>query len=320
MDFKKAMHHINDLYQFALLHTEEGESGLNYLKERGFTDETIQKFGYGRTTPKDKLTESLLKSEAEHIKNFVEWGLVREKENGSIQDFFKGRLMIPIHDDKGALVGFAGRTLPHNTHPAKYLNSPENDYFKKREVLYNFYQAKKSIVEKNYAVLMEGYFDVAMAVQNGMENVIGTMGTALTIENIARLKTVTNNIIIMFDGDIAGMESARSNATLLQEQGFNVRIAMVPNEYDPHELLLYMGKELFDHILMSALTVMNFTIHYLQKKYDLSNESNRMQYVGEILDTLKHESLEYQREVFVWLCNTCGFNYEHANYYLQQAY
>src|SRR5690606_16501740 len=121
---------------------------------RGFTEETIELFGYGRSVKDNAIAKSLMNAEGANIEDFVAWGIVNVTPDGEATDFFKGRLMIPIEDENGKLVGFSGRTLPHNTHPAKYLNSPESDYFKKRTILYNLHRARPHILQHNYAILM----------------------------------------------------------------------------------------------------------------------------------------------------------------------
>lgn len=318
MSFEKKMQLVNNIYQNILLNYEDGQDAYVYLISRGFTEETIELFGYGRTVKENAIAKSLMNAESANIDDFIAWGLIHVNNAGEAIDFFKGRLMIPIEDENGRLVGFSGRTLPHNTHPAKYLNSPESDYFKKRTILYNLHRAKEYIRQQDYAILMEGYFDVSLAFQNGFRNVIGTMGTALTMENILNLKRYTNNIVIMFDGDKAGMETALNNAKALMENGFNVKIAFIPNELDPHELILKQGKDAFNHVLVNSYSVFDFTTIYLQNKYNFSIESERMQYVEEMLDAMKHEPFERQSELFVALSNQCGFNFDHANYYVQQ--
>lgn len=318
MSFEKKMQLVNNIYQNILLNYEDGQDAYDYLISRGFTEETIELFGYGRTVKENAIAKSLMNAESANIDDFIAWGLIHVNNVGEAIDFFKGRLMIPIEDENGRLVGFSGRTLPHNTHPAKYLNSPESDYFKKRTILYNLHRAKEYIRQQDYAILMEGYFDVSLAFQNGFRNVIGTMGTALTMENILNLKRYTNNIVIMFDGDKAGMETALNNAKALMENGFNVKIAFIPNELDPHELILKQGKDAFNHVLVNSYSVFDFTTIYLQNKYNFSIESERMQYVEEMLDAMKHEPFERQSELFVALSNQCGFNFDHGNYYVQQ--
>lgn len=317
MEAKKKVEYVHKVFNHVLLNTEDGDDATAYLRERGFTTETIESFGFGRTPKKNAIAEYFRKKEASNFQSLHDLGIVRIKDTGEVEDFFKGRLMIPIHDDNGSIVGFAGRTLPHNTHPAKYLNSPESELFKKRNVLFNFHKAKDHIKKSGYAFLMEGYLDVAMAVQHNVNNVVGTMGTSLTIENIMKLKQITENIIIMFDGDKAGMESAIRNADLLLENGFDVRIAYIPNGLDPHELLLQYGIDGMKQVCQDYVyNYFDFTMAYLNIKYNLSVEADRMMYIQQVLDSLKHETIEKQREIFTNLSISFGFNYDLANYHL----
>lgn len=318
------LNYAQDVFTHILLNTEDGTDTMTHLMERGFKEQTIKEFGFGRTASKDELSKAILHENPLNLEALIKLGLgqvVPTKDNNvKVEDFFKGRFTLPIHNNNGVLVGFAGRTLPHNTHPAKYLNSPENEVFQKRNILYNFHRAKKDIQAKKYVVLMEGYLDVAMAWQHEITNVVGTMGTALTAENIQKLKRIVKNVIIMYDGDLAGMESAKKNAELLIEQGFNVRIVAIPNNHDPHELLQLQGIEGFKSCMGNALGLFDFTLLYTRKKYDLTVEANRIFFLEEILQSLQYEELDKQRSIFAQLSYECGFNSDHANHYLTQMY
>lgn len=309
---------VQSVFEHMLWNTEEGESGLAYLKGRGFNDEIIKKYGLGRTLKNNAMTK-LLNNHHYDLDEMVDNGLLRKKEDGSYRDFFSGRITIPLHDDEGKIIGFSGRTLPHNTHPAKYINTPETKFFKKRELLYNFCYAKESIKRNNFCLIMEGYFDVLASVQNNISNVVGTMGTALTIENVLKLRELTSRAILIFDGDKAGLEAAKRNAELLLENNFDVRIAVIPNEDDPQEYIMKYGIDIFSkEVIGKAKQYYDFMEQYLASNIDLSNEVDCLNYVNGLLEVVRFAPLEKQRKIFSNLASQLNVNIQLIHFYVEQ--
>ena len=217
-----------------LTDTEEGKSlGLTYFKERGFSLKTIEKFQLGYSVQeKDALTQQALKS-GYTIDNLINAGLTIAKENNLYLDRFRGRVIFPIHNFSGKVVGFGGRILSAIPNTAKYINSPETAIYHKSDVLYGLYTAKTAIKKEDKCLLVEGYTDVISLYQSGIENVVSSSGTSLTVGQIKLIRKLTNNITIVYDGDPAGIKAALRGISLILQEDMNVRIVLLPEGEDP---------------------------------------------------------------------------------------
>ncbi|MFT6836820.1 MAG: DNA primase [Sediminicola sp.] len=222
-----------------LIESELGKAiGLSYFKERGFTDETIEKFGLGYCLDLwDAFTNTAL--DKGYQLNYLEkTGLTIVKENTGARetkkfDRFKGRVMFPIHSMSGRVLGFGGRILTNDKKAAKYLNSPESDIYHKSKVLYGIFHAKQAIAKEDNCYLVEGYTDVIQFHQRGIHNVVASSGTALTPDQIRLVNRLTKNITVLFDGDAAGLRASLRGIDLILEQGMNVKICTFPEGEDP---------------------------------------------------------------------------------------
>ena len=217
-----------------LLNTEEGQTiGLSYFKERGFTLQTIEKFKLGYCPDGwDKFTQEALKA-GYQLEHLIMTGLTKKSESGKVFDFYRGRVIFPIYDKLGKPVGFGGRILKKDEKIAKYFNSPESPVYHKSNVLYGFYQAQRAIKSQDNVYLVEGYTDVLSMVQAGIENVVATSGTAFPDGQIRLLKSKTNNVTVLRDGDKAGINAALKDINILLGNGFNVSVVMLPDGEDP---------------------------------------------------------------------------------------
>jgi DNA primase len=217
-----------------LLNTEEGQTiGLSYFKERGFSQQTIEKFRLGYCPDGwDKFTQEALKN-GYQLEHLIMTGLTKKSESGKVFDFYRGRVIFPIYDKLGKPVGFGGRILKKEEKIAKYFNSPESPVYHKSNVLYGFYQAQRSIKTQDNVYLVEGYTDVLSMVQAGIENVVATSGTAFPDGQIRLLKSKTNNVTVLRDGDKAGINAALKDINILLGNGFNVSVVMLPDGEDP---------------------------------------------------------------------------------------
>ncbi|TXK77072.1 DNA primase [Mesonia sp. K4-1] len=222
-----------DYFKRQLLKTETGKAiGLSYFKERGFTKETIEKFGLGYSPDVwDAFTSEAIK-QGYKLEFLEKTGLSIVKEEKQF-DRFKGRVMFPIHSMSGRTLGFGGRILTNEKKAAKYLNSPESDIYHKSKVLYGIYYAKQSIAKEDNCYLVEGYTDVIQMHQAGIENVVSSSGTALTSEQIRLINRLTQNITVLFDGDAAGIRASIRGIDLILEQGMNVKVCGFPEGEDP---------------------------------------------------------------------------------------
>ena len=226
--------------------TEEGRGiGLSYFKERGFREDILKKFEVGYSPDVwDALTQSA--TNAGHKLEFLEsTGLSIKNDNGKIYDRFRGRVMFPIHNFTGRIIGFGGRTLKTDKNVPKYVNSPESEIYHKSNVLYGLFHAKKAIRDLDNCYLAEGYADVLSVHQAGIENVVASSGTSLTVEQIKLIGRFTQNITILFDGDAAGIKASLRGLDMILEEGLNVKIVSFPDGHDPDSYMHHVGAGAF---------------------------------------------------------------------------
>lgn len=233
-------------FQDQMWNSDEGRGiGLSYFKERGFTDEIIRKFELGYSPDVwDALTQAALK-ENYNVQFLEETGLTIRKDNDRYYDRFRGRVMFPIHSFTGRLIGFGGRTLKTDKAVPKYVNSPESDIYHKSNVLYGLFYAKKAIRDEDVCYLVEGYADVLSVHQAGIENVVASSGTSLTIEQIRLIGRFTKNITILYDGDDAGIKASLRGLDMILEEGLNVRVVLFPDGHDPDSYVHKFGSSAF---------------------------------------------------------------------------
>jgi len=225
--------YAKDYFTDLMMNSEEGKMiGISYFKERGFRDDTIEKFQLGyASSQKDAFTKNAL-SKGYKKEYLVASGLTIEKEDYRF-DRFAGRAMFPIHSLTGKIIGFGGRILKTDKNTAKYLNSPESEIYHKSKVLYGMFFAKRAITQVDKCFLVEGYTDVISMHQAGIENVVASSGTSLTVDQIKQIKRFTLNITILYDGDSAGIKASLRGIDMILEEGMNVKIVLLPEGEDP---------------------------------------------------------------------------------------
>lgn len=220
-------------FQDQLHEGEEGRAiGLSYFQERGFRDDIIRKFQLGYCPDKwDAMTQAALEQQYQ-LPYLIKAGLTRERD-GKVYDFFRGRVMFPIHNISGKVIAFGGRTLKAEKDIAKYFNSPESELYVKSNVLYGLHLAKNAIVKHDMCYLVEGYTDVVSMHQAGVENVVASSGTSLTEGQIRLIRRYTPNITILYDGDSAGIKASFRGIDMILKEGMNVRVLLFPDGDDP---------------------------------------------------------------------------------------
>jgi DNA primase len=284
-------------FQDTLLNTEEGKAiGLSYFKERGFTNETIAKFGLGYSPESwDAFTKEAL-GKGYQLEFLDKVGLTITREDGKHFDRFKGRVMFPIQSLSGRNLGFGGRILTNDKKAAKYLNSPESDIYHKSKVLYGIFHAKQAIAKQNNCYLVEGYTDVIQLHQAGIENVVASSGTALTPDQIRLINRLTKNITVLFDGDAAGLRASVRGIDLILEEGMNVKVCTFPDGDDPdsfarknsyEDLVNYLENNAKDFIQFKASLLMNEANNDPIKKADLIRDM--VVSISKIPDRIKRE-------------------------------
>ena len=216
-----------------LWENEEGQAiGLSYFRERAFSDAIIKKFQLGFSPDKPDVFTQYALSNGYQIKHLLKTGISVSGDNKPY-DRFRGRVIFPIHNITGRVLGFGGRILRKDNNKAKYVNSPESDIYSKSKVLYGLYFAKNAIISKDNCFLVEGYTDVISLFQAGVENVVASSGTSLTTEQIKLIKRYTRNVTILYDGDPAGIKAAFRGIDMILEEGMNVKIVLFPDGEDP---------------------------------------------------------------------------------------
>ena len=226
----------SEYFQRYMMFEDEGRSvGLSYFSSlRGFSDATIKRFGLGFCPSSGHRFSDDARGAGYKEEFLLSTGLAIARESdGALRDRFYDRVIFPIHNMSGRVVGFGGRTLRTDKKVAKYQNSPESEIYNKRRELYGLFFAKKAIQQEDMAILVEGYADVISMHQAGVENVVASSGTSLTEEQIRLIFRFTNNITLMFDGDAAGVKAALRGVDLILKEGMNVRIVLLPEEHDP---------------------------------------------------------------------------------------
>lgn len=235
---------IQEYYHYALMKSVEGEEALKYLMNRGFTEDLIKARGIGYAPNNSHFCHDFLQQKGYDIELAYEAGLLsRNEENFSYFDRFRDRIMFPLKNAQGRIVGYSGRT--YNNQEPKYLNSPETPIFQKRRLLYNLDNARKSIRKNDEVILLEGFMDVIKADYSGLKAVVASMGTALSDEHMTVLKKLTSNVTLMFDGDFAGQEATIKTGQHLLQQGLNVFVVQLPKDMDPDEYITKYGNDKF---------------------------------------------------------------------------
>lgn len=322
---------IQEFYYYALTKTVEGEQALTYLQERGFTDALIKERGIGFAPDSSHFCHDFLQKKGYDIELAYEAGLLsRNEENFSYYDRFRNRIMFPLKNAQGRIIGYSGRT--YTGQEPKYLNSPETPIFQKRKLLYNLNKARKSIRKLDEIVLLEGFMDVIKSDTAGLKNVVATMGTQLSDEHITFIRKLTSNITLMFDGDFAGSEATLKTGQHLLQQGLNVFVIQLPSGMDPDEYIGKYGndaftafvkndKKSFAHYKVSILKdeIAHNDLSYERYLKELSHDISLMK-----SSILQQKAINDVAPFFnvspEQLANEIQFNQAPANYYPEDEY
>ena len=286
-----------------LFKKDEGLSlGISYLKERGFSNEIIKKFeiGYSLDLKNDFFKSAIASSFLKE--NLEKSGLIINSSNDII-DRFRGRVIFPIRSIAGRVQGFGGRILSNKSKTAKYINSPESLVYVKSKILYGIFEAKKAIANQDLCYLVEGYTDVIQMHQSGIENVVSSSGTALSIDQIQIIKRLTKNVTLLFDSDEAGLRASLRGVDLFLEQGINVRVIVFPDGEDPdsfskgrqkEEIIKYFNKSSKDFIEFKASLLL---------KESLDDTVKKSSAIKDIVISISKIPDLIQQEIFVKKCS-----------------
>jgi len=248
-------HFIHNLQE-----TPEGKSiGLAYFNERGMQEHIVNKFELGYCPDR---WDDLLKAATDaghNVDYLIKSGLVIKGDNGKTFDRFRGRVIFPIHNISGRVIGFGGRILDSTKSKAKYLNSPESIIYNKSESLYGIYFAKSAIIKHDNCYLVEGYTDVTSLHQSGIENVVASSGTSLTTGQIKLIRRFSQNITILYDGDAAGIKASFRGIDMIVEEGMNVRVVLFPEGEDPDSFARsHTSEELKEYVTKNSQDFITF--------------------------------------------------------------
>lgn len=305
----ESLHAINTFAQKffteQLFHSEEGQMiAGSYLKERGFREEVLQKFqiGYNPST-KDALTSALLQNQFN--KDLLpKTGLVAFR-NEELVDNYRGRIIFPIHNNTGKIIGFGARVIGKADKAPKYINTPENEVYSKSKILYGSYFARQAIDKAKECLLVEGYTDVVSLHQAGIENVVASGGTSLTIDQLRLIKKYTNNLTIIYDGDAAGIKAALRGLDLAVEEGLDVKLVLIPDGEDPDSYVNKVGATAFNaFIAASKKDFILFQLEVLLKEAgnDINKKSGIVNQIAETLSKISRAEDFTRQQDYIKQC------------------
>ncbi|MGX7023852.1 DNA primase [Vagococcus hydrophili] len=281
-----------DLYHHILMNTQIGEKALIYLKNRGLTEEVIKTFKIGFAPVDRSLLYKVLQKENFSEDTLKKSGLLFQLDNSNWLDRFYQRIMFPITNFQGKIIGFSGRILEDESFDSsdqpKYLNSPETELFNKRFILFNFHQARSEIRKKNEVILFEGFMDVISAYMSGVKNGVASMGTSLTVDQINALEKVSEEVLICYDGDNAGIEATSRAVDLISAQSMmNIQIVSLPDRQDPDDYRMKYGNDALNELIRTSRdTVFQFKKDYLKRDKNIQLETDKLLYIDELLTEL----------------------------------
>ncbi len=271
-------------YYYKILKTNR--SALEYLKQRGISQETIREFGLGYASDDWNRLTDYLKTSGFSQEEMMVSGLVMASENKRHYDRFRSRIMFPIVNPRGQIVGFGGRLMTTGQNGPKYLNSPETPIFSKSYELYNLNHCK-NFLEAGQIMIVEGYMDVISLYEKGIRNTVAALGTAFTPFHGKILERYANEVVIAFDGDSAGKSATEKAMNILKKTSLNVRILNLPSNEDPDSFVQKYGQQGFKDVVARSLTVVEYELGLLKSHNDLSQTDGRLRYGNEAIKVLR---------------------------------
>ncbi|BDQ11395.1 DNA primase [Sediminibacterium sp. TEGAF015] len=305
----ESLHAINTFAQKffteQLFQSEEGQIiAGSYLKERGFRDDVLQKFQIGyNPSAKDALTAALLQNQF-NKELLPKTGLVAFR-NDELVDNYRGRIIFPIHNNTGKIIGFGARVIGKADKAPKYINTPENEVYSKSKILYGSYFARQAIDRAKECLLVEGYTDVVSLHQAGIENVVASGGTSLTIDQLRLIKKYTNNLTIIYDGDAAGIKAALRGLDLAVEEGLDVKLVLIPDGEDPDSYVNKVGATAFNaFIAASKKDFILFQLEVLLKEAgnDINKKSGIVNQIAETLSKISRAEDFTRQQDYIKQC------------------
>jgi len=300
----EALYHVNrmaaEFFRECLLKTKAGQKAEEYISNRGFESEITEKFLIGYAP--NRWDGLILKAERESVsmENLEKAGLIIPRRDGSgFYDRFRGRLMFPVLNTSGRVVGFGGRALKEDKRTPKYINSPETRIYRKSHILYGLYQSRDGIRQKDQVIFVEGYTDLMRLHQFGFVYGVATSGTALTEGQARLVSRYTRNVLLVYDGDSAGFGAAVRGADVLLASGLHVQVCPLPPGSDPDTFLKENGGKAFQQTLSGAKTLVEFQLSQQKKKQKLKTPSDKSQAATDLLETIGKIRDPMERQLMV---------------------
>ena len=296
-ELKAKVYKVNEFaanYYHENLYKPESKIAQEYIKNRKLTNETLKSFQIGFSGKFNELYNALKKQGFEE-REILESGLVNKNDNGKYIDRYRNRLMFPICDVRGRVIAFGGRVLDDSK--PKYINSPENIVYSKGRHLFGLNVAKKSDVKK--ILIVEGYMDVISLHQRGVKNVVASLGTAMTQQQGWLLRKSSEQIILSFDSDEAGLSAKMRALDILQNMGCDIRILQMEGAKDPDEYIIKYGSARFQSLIEKALSVVEFKVKILKRNLDLNNTNDKIKFLNEIAKLISKIDNTIEKEVYI---------------------
>ena len=290
-----------EFYQYYLTATENGSAAYEYLRGRGLQDSTIESFSLGLSPDNSDLLNTYLIDQGFSEDLLINSGIFYQTEEGALIDRFKGRLVFPLKDSNGKIMAFSGRIyLPDDPRKSKYVNSPETDLFHKSNLLYNLDQARGPIRKIKQALVCEGFMDVISLHDAGFQQVVATMGTALTQEHLSRLSKLCQEIIFVFDGDQAGQKAtARAFDLVKTFPQVQAKAIVIPQAMDPDDWIKAKGKDSFQNLINQAQSAFAFNKDYQKQFFNLKDKQGLAAYLDQLLQDLNQVSSDLERQLYL---------------------
>lgn len=298
-ELKAKVYKVNEFtagYYHENLYKPTAKLAQEYVKKRQLSNETLKSFRIGFSGKFNELYQAL-KKEGFEDQEILESGLVNKNENGTYIDRYRNRLMFPICDGRGRVIAFGGRVLDDSK--PKYINSPENIVFSKGRNLFGLNVAKKSEEIKKKLLIVEGYMDVISLHQRGIKNVVAPLGTALTQQQGWLLRRTSEQIILSFDSDEAGLNAKIRAIDILQNMGCDIRVLMLEGAKDPDEFIVKYGNARFKNAIDKALSIVEFKVRLLKRNLDLNNTSDKIKFLNEIAKLISKIDNNIEKEVYI---------------------
>ena len=316
-----ALHKEAARFFHSQLYAPIGKSALEYALGRGMSKSTLTKFGIGYAPDSWDMLVKAMETKGYTRQELIDSGLVTvSKKNGNIFDRFRDRLMFPIIDTRGNVIGFGGRIMNNNDpNAAKYLNSPETLIFNKRKNLFGLNYAKKS--QLGYLILVEGYMDAIALHQYGFDCAVASLGTSLTEEHAVLISRYVEQVVLIYDGDEAGQRATRRAIPILEKAGIRVKVLQMRDAKDPDEYLKKFGADKFRLLLEDSANRVEYQLAAIRKKYDLSVDEQKVRYVHESAELISTLGSSVQREIYGnRVAESAGISFEAMKLEIGKAY